>query len=262
MALYDELLAVQDTPVVALNRAVAVAMAAGPAAALPALDELAGDPVLAGSHRVRAVRADVNRRAGRMTAAIADYDRALELAGNQAERRFLARARRQAEEAVAGQLPAIEPEQRRAEPPMPHAEHTVTISRPPQEVFDYLADGTHNREWRAGVLEISRTSAGDGQGATYRQVLAGPGGRRIDGDYQITVFDPPRRLEFRVTAGPARPAGVFELTGNAAGSTRVRFSLDLDPAGVMKLMTPIITREMRREVAQLDNLKAILERTP
>ena len=145
---------------------------------------------------------------------------------------------------------------------MPHAEHTVTVARPQQDVFDYLAEGTHNREWRAGVLEISRTSAADGQGATYRQVLAGPGGRRIDGDYQVTVFDPPRRLEFQVTAGPARPAGVFELSQDADRSTRVRFSLDLDPAGLMRLMTPMITRTMRREVAQLDNLKAILERTP
>jgi len=144
---------------------------------------------------------------------------------------------------------------------MPHAEHTVTVARPQKDVFDYLAEGTHNREWRSGVLEISRTSAADGQGATYRQVLAGPGGRRIDGDYQVTVFDPPRRLEFQVTAGPARPAGVFELSENAGQSTRVRFSLDLDPAGPMKLMTPMITRQMRREVAQLDNLKAVLERT-
>ena len=97
VALYDELLAVQDTPVVALNRAVAVAMAAGPEAALPALDELARHPVLAGSHRVWAVRADVNRRAGRTAAALADYDRALELVKNQAERRYLVQARRQAE---------------------------------------------------------------------------------------------------------------------------------------------------------------------
>jgi uncharacterized protein YndB with AHSA1/START domain len=144
---------------------------------------------------------------------------------------------------------------------MPHAEHTVTLSRPQQEVFDYLADGMHNREWRAGVLEIRRTSAADGEGATYRQVLAGPGGRRIDGDYRVTAFDRPRRLEFHVIAGPARPAGVFELSEHADRSTRVRFALSLKPAGLMKLMTPMITRQMRREVAQLDNLKAILERT-
>ena len=73
-------------------------MAAGPDAALPVLDELAGHPALAGSHRVWAVRAEVNRRAGRTAAARADYDRALELVKNQAERRYLARARQQAEE--------------------------------------------------------------------------------------------------------------------------------------------------------------------
>jgi RNA polymerase sigma factor (sigma-70 family) len=99
LALYDQLLAIEDTPVVALNRAVAVAMTAGPAAALPALNQLTGDPALAGSHRVWAVRADVHRRAGHTAAALADYDRALELVTNQAERRYLARARRQTEEA-------------------------------------------------------------------------------------------------------------------------------------------------------------------
>jgi len=125
---------------------------------------------------------------------------------------------------------------------MPHAEHTVTVNRPAREIFDYLADGTDNRAWRAGVLEIERTSPADGEGATYRQVLAGPGGRRIDGDYRVTVFDPPRQLGFHVTAGPARPAGVFELTENPDHSTRVRFALDLQPAGLMKLMTPMITR--------------------
>jgi uncharacterized protein YndB with AHSA1/START domain len=145
---------------------------------------------------------------------------------------------------------------------MPHAEQTITVARPPQEVFDYLADGTHNSEWRAGVLEIERTSAAAGEGATYRQVLAGPGGRRIDGDYRITAFEPPRRIEFQVTAGPARPIGVFELSEQASQSTRVRFALDFTPSGPMKLMSAMITRTMRREVAQLDNLKAILERTP
>jgi len=143
---------------------------------------------------------------------------------------------------------------------MLHAEHSVTINRPPQAVFDYLADGTHNPDWRSGVVEISRTTQADGQGASYRQVLTGPGGRRIDGDYRVTVFDPPRRLEFVVTAGPARPAGVFELTENADQSTSVRFALDINPTGLMKLMTPMIRKTMRTEVAQLGTLKEVLER--
>ncbi len=110
VALYDELLAIQDTPVVALNRAVAVAMAAGPMAALPDLNRLACDPVLAGSHRVWAVRADVHRRAGHAAAAISDYDRALGIAANQAERRYLARARRETEEAAMSTVRKSSPE--------------------------------------------------------------------------------------------------------------------------------------------------------
>jgi TfoX/Sxy family transcriptional regulator of competence genes len=98
LARYDELLAIQDTPVVALNRAVAVAMAAGPAAALPLLDRLAEDPALRGSHRVWAVRADVHRRAGQTRAALADYERALDLVTNEAERRYLRTARHLAKE--------------------------------------------------------------------------------------------------------------------------------------------------------------------
>jgi uncharacterized protein YndB with AHSA1/START domain len=142
---------------------------------------------------------------------------------------------------------------------MAHAEHTITVNRPAREVFDYLADGTHNREWRSGVLEIERTSAADGEGATYRQVLSGPGGRRIPGDYRVTVFDPPRRLEFLVTAGPARPSGIFELA-EVGRATTVRFALDLRPTGVARLMAPMIAKQMQREVAQLDTLKTLLER--
>jgi hypothetical protein len=131
---------------------------------------------------------------------------------------------------------------------MSHAEHTVTVNRPAGAIFDYLADGTHNAEWRSGVLEIERTSPGNGQGATYRQVLSGPGGRQIDGDYQVT-------------AGPARPSGMFELTETTPGTTTVRFTLDLRPSGLMKLLTPMIARQVRHEVAQLDTLKTVLERT-
>ena len=93
VAFYDELIMLQDTAVVALNRAVAVAMADGPAAALPLLGELGHDPALRSSHRVWSVRADLHRRLGDTAAALADYDRALALVNNDVERRYLADAR-------------------------------------------------------------------------------------------------------------------------------------------------------------------------
>ena len=95
---YDALLAQRPTGVLALNRAVAVAMAAGPRAALPLLDALVEDRALARSHRVFAVRADLLRRLGLAGRAAADYDRALALVDNDIERRYLTDAREQIKE--------------------------------------------------------------------------------------------------------------------------------------------------------------------
>src|SRR3712207_7315821 len=83
--LYDRLLAVWNTPVVALNRAAAVAFADGPAAALPLLDELATDPRLADYPYLPATRADLLRRLGDAAGAAQSYRRAMELTANAAE---------------------------------------------------------------------------------------------------------------------------------------------------------------------------------
>jgi RNA polymerase sigma-70 factor (ECF subfamily) len=108
IALYDELSSIQNSPVVALNRAVAVAMADGPEAALPLLDQLADDSVLRESHRLWAIRADLRYRAGHVAAALADYDVAIGLSGNQAERNYLEESRRRAEETIPVKNPATE----------------------------------------------------------------------------------------------------------------------------------------------------------
>lgn len=91
VALYDELARQTGSPVVALNRAVAVSYAAGPDAALALVDALADDPRLAHSHRLPAARADFLRRLGRHDEAADAYRGALARVGSGAERAFLAR---------------------------------------------------------------------------------------------------------------------------------------------------------------------------
>jgi RNA polymerase sigma-70 factor (ECF subfamily) len=90
LVLYDELLRRWPSPVVALNRAVAVAMVHGPAPALAEVDALDQDPRLAGYRYLPAVKADLLRRLGRDAAAAAAYERAIALTANEAERGFLA----------------------------------------------------------------------------------------------------------------------------------------------------------------------------
>jgi len=85
LALYDQLLAQTPTPIVALNRAVAVAEVHGPAAALAATEGLE----LPGYHLLPATRADLLTRVGRPAEARAAYDEAIALAGNHTERAFL-----------------------------------------------------------------------------------------------------------------------------------------------------------------------------
>jgi RNA polymerase sigma-70 factor (ECF subfamily) len=94
LVLYDELLRVWPSPVVALNRAVAVAMVSGPAAALAEVEALERDERLAAYHYLPAVRADLLRRLGRRAEAAEAYERAITLAGNDAERAFLTEKRR------------------------------------------------------------------------------------------------------------------------------------------------------------------------
>jgi RNA polymerase sigma-70 factor (ECF subfamily) len=85
VALYDQLLALVPTPVVALNRAIAIGEVRGPAAALALVDELELDNY----HPFHATRADLLRRLGRTSEAAAAYERAAAIAPTDAERQFL-----------------------------------------------------------------------------------------------------------------------------------------------------------------------------
>ena len=91
VALYDALLQLQPSPIVELNRAVAVTMRDGPAAGLALIDEILAEPALADYHLAHAARADICRRLGQSTEARASYERALALAKQEPERRFLMR---------------------------------------------------------------------------------------------------------------------------------------------------------------------------
>ena len=91
VALYDVLLRADDSPVVSLNRAVAVAMRDGPAAGLALIDLLLDAGELTEYHFAHSARADLCRRLGRVDEARASYARALELARQEPERRFLER---------------------------------------------------------------------------------------------------------------------------------------------------------------------------
>jgi RNA polymerase sigma-70 factor (ECF subfamily) len=89
VTLYDALLAAWPSPVVALNRTVAVSMVDGPARALEQVAELEQDGRLAGYQYLPVIKADLLHRLGRSRDAAVAYRRALELTGNDTEREFI-----------------------------------------------------------------------------------------------------------------------------------------------------------------------------
>jgi RNA polymerase sigma-70 factor, ECF subfamily len=93
VALYNQLVRLDPSPIVALNRAIAVAELDGPEVALASIDRL--DEALSGYHAYHVARADLLRRVGRSHDARTAYDRAIELAGNTAETAYLTRRRDQ-----------------------------------------------------------------------------------------------------------------------------------------------------------------------
>lgn len=97
VVLYSKLLGYRRSPIVELNWAVAIAMAEGPDAGLAVLDAPALSEALDGYRYFHAARADLLRRRGDSTAAVAAYDRALDLSPNEAELRFLTRRRAECE---------------------------------------------------------------------------------------------------------------------------------------------------------------------
>lgn len=142
---------------------------------------------------------------------------------------------------------------------MPAAQRTIVIDRPMAAVFSFFSDPSNDPRWRAHVKEIQAPAAMC-KGARIRQVVAGPGGRGIDADIEVTDYTPSSHYAFTVVAGPARPRGEFSFTSAGPTSTSVTFSLSADLSGIKKLlMSGAVQKSMDGEMAALDTAKRLLE---
>ena len=106
-ALYGVLAEVMPSPIVELNRAVAVSMAFGPQAGLDLVDQLAAEPSLRGYHLLPSVRGDLLMKLGRAGEAQAEFRRASELTRNARERELSEQRARSASAQTAGAVPAL-----------------------------------------------------------------------------------------------------------------------------------------------------------
>lgn len=140
---------------------------------------------------------------------------------------------------------------------MLQATHSVTVDRPVEAVFAFVADGEKAPQWRSSVIDIKRVS-GDGVGTGFAQGVKGPMGRRIAADFEVTVFEPNVRLDFRTLTGPVRPHGRYDFEA-VDGGTRLTFSLDARLTGLRRLLLgSAVQKTMESEVRSLDDLRRVL----
>jgi Polyketide cyclase / dehydrase and lipid transport len=139
-------------------------------------------------------------------------------------------------------------------------ENTVTIHRPAEEVFEFLADFENIPRWNYAIEKTNKVSAGPvGVGTRYRQTRSVPG-RSVEG-FEVTVFEPARRLAIDGQIGPFRATISYELEA-VAGATRLVNNVELDPSSyaMLRLAAPLATPKIKAAVAQnLGKLGLILE---
>ena len=138
--------------------------------------------------------------------------------------------------------------------------NTVTIDRPVEEVFTFLAAFENVPTWNYAIEETIKTSAGPvAAGATYRQIRSIP--RRAEEEFEVTLFEPPSRIAIRGQIGPFRTRAtyVLEPVGRA---TRLINEVDLEPSSLaLKLVAPLAIPRVKAGVARnLGKLKQLLER--
>jgi Polyketide cyclase / dehydrase and lipid transport len=138
-------------------------------------------------------------------------------------------------------------------------QNTLTIQRPVDDVFAFLADFENIPTWNYAIVETRKTSPGPvGVGTTYRQLRSIPD-RREEG-FEVTVFEPTTRLEVHGEIGPFT-ATIRYLLAPVGDETQLINAVDLESAsGAVRLLAPLATSRVKAAVAaNLNTLKKTLE---
>jgi len=138
-------------------------------------------------------------------------------------------------------------------------ENVVEIRRLREEVFAFLADFENVPRWNPAIEVTRKSSPGlVGVGTTFRQVRVSP--RRADEEFEVAVFDPPRRLMIDGEIGPFRAEIGYALEKVVEG-TRLTNSVELQPRSIIsKFMVPLAASQIEASVASnLNMLRLILE---
>jgi ligand-binding SRPBCC domain-containing protein len=142
-----------------------------------------------------------------------------------------------------------------------HVEESVVINRPPEEVFDYVANRENLPEWSAPIQEVQKETQGPlvEEGARFT-IVAKFLGQRFETPFEVSVHERPRRHTDRSTGGPFPQEFTHIFEEVEGGGTRLTEVTDAEPGGFFRLAGPLLEIAGRRQFrADLDTLKDLLE---
>jgi carbon monoxide dehydrogenase subunit G len=124
---------------------------------------------------------------------------------------------------------------------------TVTIDRPIEEVFAFLADGENDKKFSSRIVEIAKTSDGPPAVGTTYASTAKDGGIKAKHEFELTVFETPTRLRWKeLSKSPVYVTeGGYDLEPAGAG-TELTFFNDLEGRGIGNLIAPLALRSARK----------------
>lgn len=124
---------------------------------------------------------------------------------------------------------------------MTSAQYDTRISRPIDDVFDFLSDGTNNPRWQRLVVQTVGPAGPIGVDSVFDQRVRHPLGFTASADYRITGDDRPRCLALAVVSGGGiRPTVTYDLTPIDDEATTVRCRIEYYPNGFARLASPAL----------------------
>jgi uncharacterized protein YndB with AHSA1/START domain len=140
------------------------------------------------------------------------------------------------------------PTARRAKPAV-LVDQTFSVSRPPEVVFDYLANPSNLAVWQTSKTSVEQLTDGPPQlGTRVRERTKAPGGKEFEQIVEFTEFDRPVRVRAHIVEGPYPIDGTWSFEPDDGG-TRVHFVAEGALRGLMRILQPVAKRMIARQMA-------------
>jgi len=143
---------------------------------------------------------------------------------------------------------------------MINLDFSALIDRPQKDVFAFVADPNNMSKWNSAVLSLEQIAPGAVGVGTKFKSIGEMMGRRIEGEMQITAYEPDTKCGFQVTAGPMQVNITLSFKKVGTG-TKINLNAQGNPGGLFKLAEGVLTGQVKSMMeGNLARLKTVLEK--